>query len=130
MGDGSSHMQVLQMIEKGVITAEQGAGLLAALDESMLASKSIAARSTSPDGSEPQWIRVRITDRYTSGKKVNVNIPLQLVNVGLSLGARFGGEIEGVDLGEIAEAIRHGVRGKVFDGQLGDRGERVEVFVE
>ena len=73
---------------------------------------------------------MRITDRYTSGKKVNVNIPLQLVNVGLSLGARFGGEIEGVDLGEIAEAIRHGVRGKVFDGQLGDRGERVEVFVE
>ena len=62
--------------------------------------------------------------------KVNVNIPVGLVNVGLKMGARFAPEVEGVDFEEIMEAIRSGQQGKIMDVTDEEGGERVEIFVE
>jgi hypothetical protein len=125
MSTGSEQMSILGMIEQGVITAEEGVGLLSAIEESN--------RLPSADGTpipQSRWFRVRVTDRHSDTKKVNVNIPLSLVDVGLKIGARFGSGVKGVDLEEIAEAIRQGARGKIFDGEAGPDGERIEVFVE
>jgi len=125
MSNDSEQMRILGMIEQGVITAEEGAGLLSAIEESK-------RRTGTADGltSAPRWFRVRVTDRHGHRKKVNVNIPLSLVDVGLKIGARFGSNASGVDLEEIAEAVRRGASGKIFDGKAGPDGERVEVFVE
>jgi len=125
MSSGTEQMRILGMIEHGVITAEEGAGLLSAIEES----KRRSGAADSPT-SAPRWFRVRVTDRHGHMKKVNVNIPLSLVDVGLKIGARFGSGANGVDLEEIAEAVRRGASGKIFDGKAGPDGERVEVFVE
>ena len=118
-------LRILKMIEDKVITAAEGARLLTAIEES--APKQQPARSGSV---EPRWFRVRITDLKSGRKRVNVSIPMGLVDVGMRMGARFGPDIEGFDFSEIAEAIRQGVQGKILDVQDAEDGERVEIYVE
>lgn len=126
MAKTEERMQILRMIEEGKITATEGAELLRALEK----------RESGPDSeplrgaSRPRWFRVRITDLSTGRNKVNVNIPMGLVNVGMKMGARFAPEMEGVDYEDLMEAIRSGQQGKVIDITDNDDGERVEIFVE
>ena len=126
MATTEERMQILKMIEEGKISAADGAELLRALD------KDSAAKSSEPlkGASAPRWFRVRITDTSTGKNKVNVNIPMGLVNVGMKMGARFTPEIEGVDLEQLFEEIRGGAHGKVIDVIDNEEGERVEIFVE
>ncbi|HEY1409653.1 MAG TPA: hypothetical protein VF434_11970, partial [Promineifilum sp.] len=77
-----------------------------------------------------RWFRVRITDVNTGRNKVNVNIPMGLVNVGIKMGAKFAPEIEGDKLEGILDAVRSGQHGKVMDIVDEEDGERVEIFVE
>ncbi len=127
MANTEERMQILKMIEAGTITAKEGAELLRALDKGK-------SQAQTPDplkgSSNPRWFRVRVTDLKNGRNKVNVNIPVGLVNVGLKMGARFAPEVEGVDFEEIMEAIRSGQQGKIMDVTDEEGGERVEIFVE
>ncbi len=118
-------LRILQMIEDGVITAEEGATLLAALGES-------TPKREPPRGAAlpPRWLRVRVTDLQSGKHKVNVNIPIGLVDVGLKMGARFAPDMEGFDFAQVAEAIRKGVQGKIIDVEDSEDGERLEIYVE
>lgn len=116
-------MQILSMIQSGQISAEEGAKLLAAL-------KAGSKETTPTAGAQARWFRVRITDLKTGKNKVNVNIPMALVNVGIKMGARFVPDAEGVNYEELAAAIKSGAQGKVIDVEDEESEERVEIFVE
>ena len=73
---------------------------------------------------------MRVTDLQSGKHKVNVNIPIGLVDVGLKMGARFAPDMEGFDFAQVAEAIRQGVQGKIIDVEDSEDGERVEIYVE
>jgi hypothetical protein len=118
-------MQILRMIQNGQISAEEGAKLLAALDEGK---RSDAAANVA--ATQGKFLRVRVTDMASGRTKVNVNVPLQLVNVGLRMGARFMPDLAGMDAGEIMDAIRSGMQGKIVDVEDAEDGEKVEVFIE
>lgn len=126
MATTEERMQILKMIEEGKISASEGAELLRALDQDNSAKENEPLKGAST----PKWFRVRITDTTTGKNKVNVNIPMSLVNVGMKMGARFAPEIEGMDFNEITDLIRSGAQGKVMDVVDGEEGERVEIFVE
>ncbi|MBN1401517.1 MAG: hypothetical protein JXA74_11810 [Anaerolineae bacterium] len=117
-------MQILKMIENGHISAEEGAQLLSALEEA----------STKEEGEErggrAKWFRVRVTDKKTGRNKVNVNIPMGLVNVGMRIGAKFAPEMEDLDFSEVMDAIKTGTRGKIIEVEDDEDGERVEIYVE
>jgi hypothetical protein len=120
---GEERMRILSMIENGQITAEEGAKLLAAL-------RSSADDGATTDRPQPRWFRVRVTDLASGRHKVNVNIPMSLVNVAVKMGARFVPETEDVDLEALTEAIRNGQVGKILEATDEADGERVEIFVE
>jgi hypothetical protein len=126
MATTEERMQILKMIEEGKISAGEGAELLRALEQN---SRSQAAEPLK-GASNPRWFRVRVTDMKSGRNKVNVNIPMGLVNVGIKMGARFAPDMEGVDYNEIVSAIRSGQQGKIFDATNEEDGERVEIFVE
>ena len=126
MATVEERMQILKMVEEGKISAEEGAKLLAALSAG--AKADVARRE--PGGGSRRQFRVRITDMATGRNKVNINIPMSLVNVGLKMGARFAPEMEGINFDEIVTAIRSGAQGKVVDVVDEDDGERVEIYVE
>ncbi|MDX1689200.1 MAG: hypothetical protein R3248_14550, partial [Candidatus Promineifilaceae bacterium] len=79
MATTEERMQILRMIEEGKISAGEGAELLRALEE-----KKDGGPAAEPlrGASKPRWFRVRVTDVETGRSKVNVNIPMGLVNVG------------------------------------------------
>jgi hypothetical protein len=119
-------MKILKMIEDGKITAEEGAKLLAALADS----RRTQPPATAGSGSPARWFRVRVTDVATGRTKVNVNLPMGLVNVGLKMSARFAPELDESQMQAIAEALRTGSLGKVLDVVDEKDGEHVEVFIE
>ena len=118
-------MQILKMIQSGQISAEEGAKLLSALEGSQ--KSEMAANTAATQG---KFLRVLVTDMNTGKAKVNVNVPLALVNIGLKMGARFMPDLDGMDTGEIMEAIRSGMQGKIVDVEDSEDGEKVEVYIE
>ncbi|MBE2224366.1 MAG: hypothetical protein IAF02_22690 [Anaerolineae bacterium] len=126
MASTEERMQILKMIEEGKITATEGADLLRALDQDSQNPKNEPLKGTS----SPRWFRVRVTDMGSGRNKVNVNIPMGLVNVGIKMGARFAPEMEGMEYQQIMDAIKSGQQGKIMDVTDDESGERVEIFVE
>ena len=119
-------MQILNMVAEGKITAQEGAQLLAALEP-----KGKREAHTDVGGpSKPRWFRVRVTDLETGQNKVNVNLPLSLVEVGARMGARFAPELENTGFSEIVDQIRGGAQGKIIEVEDAQDGERVEIYVE
>lgn len=128
MATADERMQILKMIEAKQITAEEGAKLLAALGEHDGAESAAVKPSPITSG---KWFRVRVTDLKSGRRKVNVNIPLGLVDVGLKMGAKFApAGLEGLDMQQIITAIKAGGEGKIVDVEDEDGGEHVEVFIE
>ncbi len=126
MATTEERMQILRMIEEGTISATEGAALLRALDQS----GSGPAKEPLKGATTPRWFRVRVTDLNTGRNKINVNIPLGLVNVGVKMGARFVPDMESAQYEQLMESIRSGQTGKVIDVMNNEDGERIEVFVE
>ncbi len=120
-------MKILKMIQEGKITAEEGAKLLAALRESR--GKTVRPGSA-PVGGNRGWLRVRVTDMASGRTKVNVNLPLGLMDAGLRIGAQYAPELQGLDLQQLITEIRSGASGKIIDVIDEEDGEHVEIFVE
>ena len=126
MASAEERMQILRMIEEGKISAAEGADLLRALESADRGSTSEPLKGSS----KPRWFRVRVTDIQSGRKKVDVNIPMGLVNVGIKMGAKFAPEIDGAQYESIMDAIRSGQQGKIMDVFDEEDGEHVEIFVE
>jgi hypothetical protein len=118
-------MKILKMVEEGRINAQEGAKLLAALSNSERRRTS----STTAAG-QAKWFRVRVAELNSGRNKVNVSLPMSLVNVGIKMGARLAPDVEGLDFDEIMEAIRSGAQGKIVDVVDKEGDERIEIFIE
>jgi len=113
--------RVLYMVESGKVTAAQAAQLLDTLD---------LERSRSREQSRNRNARVRVTNLATNRQKVNVTIPVSLIQVGLRLGTRLAPQVSGSALEDLLRAIEGGATGRLLDLQDLEEGERVEIFAE
>ena len=150
MASSEERMMILRMVEEGKITPEEGARLLAAMGEREaepeLAGATLgAATDGSPRDSASaggayagsfanfgdsslngRTFRVRVSNGMTGKQKVDVNIPLGLVEFGL----RFIPPSAKVNAQAIRDAITSGVRGRIVDVQDNEKGDHVEIFIE
>lgn len=124
-------LRILRMLQEGKITADEAARLLAALgtpgkEEAPAAPGGGAAKGRAP------WLRVKVSNRETGRTIVNVNLPLSLLDVGLSIAKRFTDipELNKIDLDEILTAVREGGSGKIIEVEDEDDEERVEISIE
>lgn len=124
MTTSEERMKILKMIADKQITAGEGAKLLEAL---RVADAEPAARR---ETSKARWLRIRVTDRATERAKLNVTIPIGLVDVGLKMGARFAPEMAGMDISAVEAALRDGIRGRIIEVNDEKDNERVEIFME
>jgi hypothetical protein len=111
--------RILQLLELGQITAAQAAQLLDALTS-----------ERGPMRSRDRTVRVRVTDITANRLKVNVTIPVSLIQVGLRLGGRLAPQLSGSALEELLRAIEQGSVGRLLDLQDMEEGERIEIFIE
>jgi hypothetical protein len=115
-------MQILKMVQDGQVTAEEAARLLEALKEKDQESDLSSRREG------PRRLRIRVSDLETGRHKVNINLPWNLINVGMHMGARFAPEE--INLEEVMQVIQAGTEGKIVDVEDEEDKERVEIFVE
>ncbi|MFH1185169.1 MAG: hypothetical protein V1755_09045 [Chloroflexota bacterium] len=127
MADSDERLRILKMIEEHKITAEEGVRLLSALGETVG-----GARRTGPGrgAGTGRWLRIRVTDIASARSKASVQVPIDLIDAGMKIGAHFAPEAEGVDMSNLMEAARSGVTGKIIDVTHDRDGGHVETFVE
>ena len=126
-------MRILKMIQDGKITAEEGARLIQALDaqkSSPAADPAGVSSAATVTSKTARWFHVRMTDTETGKVRVNVRMPVSLLNAGMKMGARFSPEVEGLDMNQLNQFINSGEVGKVVDVIDDEDGEHVEVFIE
>ncbi|MDQ4078168.1 MAG: hypothetical protein M3220_18215 [Chloroflexota bacterium] len=116
-------LQILRMVQEGTISAEEGAQLLAALGSDG-GSQGRSETETSPVSR--RWLRIRVTDKANERTRVNLSLPLGLLDWGLNMVEATGG----INLVALREAIRSGAQGKILEVDESESGERVEIIVE
>jgi len=131
MTTSEERMKILNMIQEGKISAEEGLQLLNALDlvdrKAAKADKAEKANGVSPVG---KFFRVTVTDIDSGKNRVNVRLPISVVMAGVKMGARFSPEVEGLDMQQLIRMVESGATGKIVDVLDDEDGEHVEVFIE
>jgi len=126
MVTSEERMKILKMISDGKITAEEGSQLISALSERSAAVKKNPRRSLAG-----QNLRVRVTDMTTGKTKVNVNVPMRLVDAGLNIAAQFTPEMDNAQMMEaVKEALAENMSGKIVDIVDEEDREHVEIYIE
>jgi hypothetical protein len=154
MASSEERMMILRMVEEGKLSPDEGARLLTALGEREAEPEmaGTAAGSASGFAAGPQTgsapygdtggysatfegvnsnlnnrvFRVRVTNGMTGKQKVDINIPLSLVDFGL----RFVPQSSKMDVQKVRDAIYSGVRGRIVDVMDNEKGDHVEIFIE
>lgn len=131
MASSEERMKVLKMVQDGKITPEMASELLKALDSSARKPQSEETSGGVYSGKgSGRFFRVRITDTDSGKTRVNVRLPLGMVNAGIRMGMRFSPEVEGLDTARLAEALAAGETGQIMDIYDDQDGEHVEVYIE
>lgn len=131
MATSEERLKVLKMVQDGKITAEMAAELLKALDSTSKKKEAEDKNSIPFSGrNSGRFFRVRVTDTDTGRTRVNVRLPLGMVNAGMRMGMRFSPEVEGLDATRLAEALASGETGQIIDIYDDEDGEHVEVYIE
>ncbi len=125
MATTEERMKILKMINEGKITAEEGSKLLKTLggsEKSKRVKKQIGSS---------QWLRVKVTDMAKGKTKVNINLPLKLLDAGLNIASQFAPDMEDEQMMEaVKEALSANLQGKIVDVIDEEDQEHVEVFIE
>jgi len=129
MTTAEERMKILKLVQDGKISADEGAKLLKALT---ITSQKTQRRTATVRVGGARWLRVRVTDMASGKAKVNVNLPLKLVDAGLNIAAQFAPDDIDIDglMTAVTEAIDENMTGKIVDVVDGDDGEHIEVFIE
>jgi hypothetical protein len=156
MTTAEERLKILTMVQDGIITPEEAAQLLEAINAGEAAARASGpARPAggpnppyaphaphaphppnppegAPDvpGRRPRWLRVRVTDTNTGKPRVNVRLPVSMVNMGLKMGSKFAPQVEGLDADQLMKVIESGEVGQIVDVYDEEDGEHVEVFLE
>lgn len=125
MAISEERRKVLQMVEEGKLSPEDGARLLTALGqaETLEAEPAPPPPASSANG---RTFRVLVSNVITGKQKVAVNIPLGLVDFGL----RFVPANDKFDAESLRNAIHNGITGRIVEVLDDEKGERVEIFIE
>jgi hypothetical protein len=126
MATSEERIKILKLIQEGKITAEEGAKLLSALSSTSRRKPRQPSRTSSA-----RWLRVRVTDMSSGKSKVNVNLPLKLVDAGLNIAAQFAPDIELEGLmSAVDDALDDNLLGKIVEVVDEEDREHIEIFIE
>jgi hypothetical protein len=118
-------IKILEMVEEGKINTAEAMELLNALERNQ---EDIVPKK------EAKWLKVRVKTMEDE-TKVNVNIPIALVDVGLKLAKTYDPKLkesglDKINIDEILDAVKNGAEGKIVDVEDVENQTKVLVYVE
>ncbi|SFP70149.1 SHOCT-like domain-containing protein [Caldicoprobacter faecalis] len=109
--------KILKMVEEKKITAEEAEKLIDLVEPE---NTGLMQYDSSANGNNEKFLRIKVVEN--GANKVNVNIPLSLLEVGLKLGTQVGAQFEpklealkNIDFNEIVQSIKNGAQGKLVE---------------
>ena len=124
-------MRILSLLEEGKISAAEAARLLDAVREA----PGTPARSGGGGGSGR--VHVQVTDSATGATRVHLTLPAALARFAARLAGKeevaaelAGAGISAADLERVQEAIAAGTVGTVLEVADGDRGYRIDLWID
>ncbi len=130
MATSNERLKILKLVQDGKISAEEGIELLDLVTEKNPGGKQATTSTDTKPRSNAQWFRVVVTDTDSGKTRVNVRLPVSLVNAGMKMGARFSPHVDGLDRNQLLDFLNSGTTGKVVDVIDDEDGEHVEVYIE
>ncbi len=124
MSREEEQLKILQMVAEGKLTPEAAVRLLNALNATREVGSETRRRA--------RVMRVIVTDLETGKLRVNINLPVGLLTMGLRMGQKVMPEVKGAELDpeELQRLLREGFIGHLVDVIDEKEGERVEVILE
>lgn len=115
--------RILDMIEKGQITAAQAAQLLDTL---------VPESEQSEGQMQNRTVRIWMTDMSTNRRKMNMTatMPIYLISTSLRLLARLVSQLNDGTIQNVIRALEKGTTGRLLDLQDLEEGKRLEIYVE
>ena len=144
MSTESKRREVLQMLAKGAINAQEAGDLLAQIEKQEKEAAEMESRMTAeaapqtsdaaaPEADRPprpaRWLNVKVASLTNGQDRVSVRIPLKLARAGLRLGARFSPEMQDIDWDEILDQINSGDSETLIEVRDEKDGDLVQIFV-
>jgi hypothetical protein len=147
MATSEERRKILEMVVSGKISAEEAAAMLndepaavapVATEAAPVPEEEVAAKSetqkvtdTPVDGEQkgPKWLHIRVSDLKSGRRKVSVNIPLRLVDIGVKIGGGFAPELKEIDWAEISTMLAEGEQGTLVEVEDEEDGEHVHIYV-
>lgn len=126
-GGMDERLEILRMVEAQVVTADEAATLLEALDRPGLGPGRDPRAAEGETRRGGGVIRIRVTETGSSKPTVNIALPLKLIDAGLSIAEQFVPEYL-PKASDLREAVLSGMRGSIMDIQ--DEDNHVEILVE
>ena len=123
-------LKILELIQNGTITAEEGARLLEALGRQRARGARGAGQSAGRAGIGARYLRVRVTHLRTDEVLATVRLPWRMVRALGRIASGVVPEIMGIDLEEIVEAAEDGREGRIIEAVDESENKRVEIFIE
>jgi polyhydroxyalkanoate synthesis regulator phasin len=115
--------RILDMIEKGQITAAQAAQLL----------DTLVPKSEQSEGQmQNRTVRIWMTDMSTNRRNMNMTatMPIYLISTSLGLLARLVSQLNDGTIQNVIRALEKGTTGRLLDLQDLEEGKRLEIYVE
>jgi hypothetical protein len=82
-------------------------------------------------GDRPRWLKIRVRTLDTGRNKVNVTLPLGLVNFGLGVARRFGANFDDEPhIESVWEMLKEGQRGELINVEDEEDNEQVLIYLE
>jgi hypothetical protein len=127
----SERKKILEMLEAGKITSKEAADLLEAVDDS---SEKMNEVTTISRSYSKKYLKIRVFEAEKESK-VNLNIPIKLVKLGISFASKLNSKIEGVQISNdqidvILEAIDNEIEGEILSINADDGKTQVKIYIE
>ena len=133
-------MKVLEMLQQGLVTAEQAAQLIEAMETPVKEESVMDSGTDSPVAGQKKKHRLRIVVTSPKGDNVNIKIPTRLVTAGVKIGKYFSKGKDGsdnamkdLDWEELSTAVKQMIEdneeGEIMD-IVSEKGENVKIWLE
>lgn len=119
----NERFMILQMIQDGTISTDEGARLLEAMDRA----ERTQTIPVAPDPPKPaHTVHIEITNARGE-KEIDLNLPVALVDMGLKVVSRFAGD-KLADIPNIRQIAQSGFTGQLLDINHGS--DRIRISIE